>query len=1447
MTRMQLFRQLRSARNAAALPPPRTDFVELGRRFSTVTKTSDRDDAADESYLLRVWSGQGRLDWEKLLKKPLVVVLGEQGSGKSWEIEHQASMLAAAGQFSFFIRLEDLIAQPLTGALGPAAASYDDWKASRESATFFLDSVDESKLNGAEDFYSALKHFHEALPNDFAVRAHIILSSRVSEWHPESDGARVRDYFGVAGRQEINDSEDDETSSTRHGEDGLLVVQINPLEREQVATLARTKGYARVDDFFAALDHAHAWEFARRPIDVVALADFWQQQNRIGTLTELIEFDLVRNLRERRAKVGDMLSDGDARAGAEALAAGAVFCGQPNIKVSDVNVEGTGLDGQLSVPANFTRDQFDALLARPVFDGASFGRVRFHHRRVREYLAACWVGKRMAAGCSLDELEALFFDHIGGRRVIRASRAAAAAWLCAGGERHNDAIRGWVLESAPDLNLRYGDPHALPLEFKQALLAKLVESARTRGNLWLETDQDALGRLADPGLVPQIEAIIRDRQLASDLRASMLEIVRHSRLAVCLPTVLDLVVSTDEPDDLKAYAVAALRELNNPASLIRLAQIAPALPRVATTLTDLLLDALFPSRLSVDEFVALLRKTWDRNRRRPDLHWQIKTHLEERLQPGQAGLLLDRLVALLRTEPYFPAELGEPAVSQEFAWLRPLVAVTLVALLKKPTLTPEEIANAGAGLTLVGSLRERHAVTGEEQLDVQKLTLAHPAVRREFFWAAVHRRRPQGLHTVDHPLDIFSRYDQLLAPASADVAWLVQDLATLHDEADREVALLHAMHWCNDTGRPLRLRWRIRRAVGSHPKIRDMLRELDRAGRILPLKRYYFRLQRNYWERRRQGERAYGWVLGCIRKIRSRYFLWKNLRRIARGELFGTVFQLVNGADPENRSYWTVSRWTALDQEWGAAVVTATRTACKGFWRTFRPELSHESADPSRIPNGIIVGLTGLQAAWADNELDFSALTNDEVKLATRYALREINGYPPWFNGLAENRPSPVAEIFIECIAAEWNAPDDQQRRRETLERLASKAEPDLPAIRSALLARLQDGDPSGRALGLILGYLVHTSAPPLDELALLARARLANAATTTEAAAQWFAIWIQGDPSVALAAWEAHVRSRADADTVMVLAGSSLQDRDFNSRLHLAGAQHLTVPALRQLLPVLFVHIKPADDIHRGGGGTYTPGARDYAQEFRGGMLRVLTDATDPAAADALLELSGLSVFAAQRDWLLHLRDENLSRQADQQRWRAEDVRQFEQEQETDPQSDRDLYRILLKRVSDVKNDVERSDGGLRTHLRAGDIEARLRIWLAQELARRSRRRYTVPQEAVIDHNQRPDIRLENPRTDPVSIEIKWAQDWSFNELMAALEHQLLGQYLRAHNSRHGVLVLGMHDGGRQGWDPPAGGRLRFHELLVSLQAKALELERMHSEVKRLSVVGIDFRNPVP
>jgi len=106
-------------------------------------------------------------------------------------------------------------------------------------------------------------------------------------------------------------------------------------------------------------------------------------------------------------------------------------------------------------------------------------------------------------------------------------------------------------------------------------------------------------------------------------------------------------------------------------------------------------------------------------------------------------------------------------------------------------------------------------------------------------------------------------------------------------------------------------------------------------------------------------------------------------------------------------------------------------------------------------------------------------------------------------------------------------------------------------------------------------------------------------------------------------------------------------------------------------------------------------------------------------------------------------------------------------------------------------------------------------------------------------------DIRVENPRTDPVSIEVKWADRWTLADLLERLENQLIGQYLRDHNAKYGIYLLGMF-GQKQRWaGQVAGTTLTFEEVLTIVTERAKDLAKSRPDVADISVVGIDFREP--
>jgi hypothetical protein len=141
---------------------------------------------------------------------------------------------------------------------------------------------------------------------------------------------------------------------------------------------------------------------------------------------------------------------------------------------------------------------------------------------------------------------------------------------------------------------------------------------------------------------------------------------------------------------------------------------------------------------------------------------------------------------------------------------------------------------------------------------------------------------------------------------------------------------------------------------------------------------------------------------------------------------------------------------------------------------------------------------------------------------------------------------------------------------------------------------------------------------------------------------------------------------------------------------------------------------------------------------------------------------------------------------------------------------------------------------------------EIDLRRWLARKLNERGNNRYNVPQEPEIDLKQRPDLRFLRPGLPPVSVEVKLADlGWSIAALIERLENQLVGQYLRDHQSRYGIYVIGT-SGTQQHWkDPKTSQPMDFAALIFLLTEKAMELVRNSPRIGGLEVIGIDFSEP--
>ena len=162
-------------------------FVELNRYFVAIAK-----DQEPHLEFLRFWERKapGWLDWSDLRGYQRVVLLAEASSGKSAEFRNQAEKLVAEGHTAFCLRIEELADQGFEAALnGKAAKVFKQWRAGTAEGWFFLDSVDEARLN-RKSFETALKRFSRDLDHSLE-RARVFISCRVTDWKGSEDRALI--------------------------------------------------------------------------------------------------------------------------------------------------------------------------------------------------------------------------------------------------------------------------------------------------------------------------------------------------------------------------------------------------------------------------------------------------------------------------------------------------------------------------------------------------------------------------------------------------------------------------------------------------------------------------------------------------------------------------------------------------------------------------------------------------------------------------------------------------------------------------------------------------------------------------------------------------------------------------------------------------------------------------------------------------------------------------------------------------------------------------------------------------------------------------------------------------------------------------------------------------------------------------------------------------------
>ncbi|MEF9439089.1 hypothetical protein OWT26_01935 [Burkholderia sp. 1A5] len=164
--------------------------IPLNRQFYEWRENTDP--LARSRFRAAAGLSNGLLGWSELIAKRRVVILAEAGSGKTVELSEQARQQTAAGRFAVYATVQDVGRDGLDKALRPADRQrLNDWRNSNEPGWFFIDSIDEAKLDNIR-LERALRQIAEGIAGGES-RAHIVLSGRHTDWEFARDAQRLND------------------------------------------------------------------------------------------------------------------------------------------------------------------------------------------------------------------------------------------------------------------------------------------------------------------------------------------------------------------------------------------------------------------------------------------------------------------------------------------------------------------------------------------------------------------------------------------------------------------------------------------------------------------------------------------------------------------------------------------------------------------------------------------------------------------------------------------------------------------------------------------------------------------------------------------------------------------------------------------------------------------------------------------------------------------------------------------------------------------------------------------------------------------------------------------------------------------------------------------------------------------------------------------------------
>lgn len=1425
----------------------------LERSFQDIPSNKTTE-AEQIGYLMDMGWHKGS-NWDDLLESRRILIISEAGAGKTHECRARKKILWAAGEPAFYVELADLASSNLTDLLVPEEKQrFDAWLVSQSDvATFFLDSIDELKLS-LQSFRQALTRLTNAVAGHLQ-RVRVVITSRPipideqlfreilpipDEPEEEPSGEAFADI--AVARNVQKPSKEQVTRDWRN-------VALLPLSNAQIKQMAISEQVDDADAMLADIRQRNAEDYVRRPQDLIELCADWRVHHRIRSHSDQVASNISVKLKPREEgpeKVA--LSADKALEGARRLALAVTLSRKLTIRHSaKADRLGDPNDAPIDPSAilhDWTPDERTTLLERSLFGFASYGRVRFHHRSVIEYLAAEHLLSLRSRGVPIRPIKRILFTTTAqGDEIIKPSLRPVAAWMAL----RDISIFEEVLRREPDVLLDYGDPESLSPSQRQKALRAYTERHGAGGWRGLDVPSIQLHRFATSDLGPEVKSLWERGVENPEVRGMLLNLIGLGRMADCADIAYGIADDANASENERMDALDALIRLGDS----RLAAISTSLANNASLwpnrLTRAALLRLFPTSLSVDLLCKTLARTKEKKRTVGDISWNLPRVIEH------SDLMTDTLDALrhglteLATEGIAWNQQKWPHLSSKRQFLLPALAATCLRQIRNGTITADVMRSTAIALRLTE--REYDHTEPAKQLTAAIENL--PSNARSLIFEAedtflqAHRPQPD-------PVKRFSRLvslDSAMHLGVGDIPWLLAALADASRTIDYREMMLEAAIRVRDN----QVEWTDHLAA-LKPHVADLPESLERLNRLAEAKKPNATEQR--WQRedakrkeqvkRRDAKAHASWVIFWREIVKNPDAVFAADRS---DNTVWNLWQAMERSGTESRAAGWNRRF--IERHFSSDVADRLRVALMNLWRNDRPSLRSERPDDGK---GTYLarwqlGLAGI-AAEAEDPLWAVKLDADDAHLAMRYVSIEVAGFPSWLEGFARDHPTIVNAVLGAELTAELSdlAVGHSSMLQDVRYAAPAVAQLFVPGLRAWLDRghwRIGHNENIAfradrlRQVAQIL--LTHGDADASAHLYTLAKAELADGAKD-ELQAVWLPVLMRLNPVDGVDALEKTIAPHEPlqfgppTDWFSALFG----DRHAEGQTYLS-AYGFTPELLLRLARLAYHYIRPSCDMKRDEG-SYTPNARDHAERGRSNIINELLSTTGPDGWAIKLKMAADPLFSDFKDRVLAMARERAAEEADAAAFAEADIVALDRYGELPPLTRDEIFAMMNDRLDDIDDALLRDDSPRAAWALISD-ERDMRQIIARELRAAANQAYTVDQEAVTADEKETDIRIRSAGSEHEAvIELKiGGKQRSAADLKATIKDQLVAKYMAPENSRAGCLLISINEP-RTWRHPETGSALDLTGLLRMLNEEAVRIEQEMGGTLRLVVRGLDL-----